>query len=235
MVGLIGYYLSPVCYLMGMERSSASNASIIIASAPVWTVLFSWLLGLDQLSGTGGVALGLSIIGCLLVGIVPRTALPTTEMLIGNGLLLLDAALWGVFIVLNKQLMAELPPLEATVWSMVVAMPALWVTAGLTSPASYTQFSNIALLVSLAFSGLLSMGLGQYWWNLGLNDLGPAQAGIYANAIPLIALISSVIFLGEPLTVVKVIGVSLILGGVYLLRRDSKLTQTPILGKTLVS
>ncbi|MFB6345668.1 MAG: DMT family transporter [bacterium] len=234
-VGLVGYYLSPIFYLTGMARSSASNASIILASALIWTVVFSWWFDLDHLSKRGWLALLITLSGCLLVGVLPRDQFPTTRMLIGNILLLIDAELWGLFIVLNKRLMQVIEPLEATVWSLLFALLPLVLTADLLTTAGPADLADGGLILALLFSGFLSMGLAQLWYNLGVDALGPARAGIYGNGIPVIGLFSSVIFLGEPLSLVKIVGVCLILVGVLLLRTDLQLELIPVPGKTPVT
>lgn len=235
LVGFVGYYLSPVCYLIGMQRSTASNAAIILASAPVWTVLLSWVLDLDELSGKGWIALGVTLVGSVLVGLVPGGTLPDTSLLVGNGFLLLDAVLWGGFVALKKQLMTRTSPLQATVLCLFVALPFLFVTAAPyvsieSDLGTLTRTSNV---LGLVFSGAINMGIALVWWNVAVDKLGPARSGIYSNGIPIVGLVASVVFLAEAVTVVKVVGISIVLVGVFLLTRDERIDLDPTLGKPL--
>ena len=49
-----------------------------------------------------------------------------------------------------------------------------------------------------------------------MQQLGPARTSIYSNAIPLVAMITAAILLGEPITGSKLIGVAAVLAGVVL-------------------
>ena len=54
------------------------------------------------------------------------------------------------------------------------------------------------------------------FWNKGTGIVGPSQAAVFMNIMPLVGIICGVLFLDEQLLISQAIGGVLILGGVYL-------------------
>jgi drug/metabolite transporter (DMT)-like permease len=217
-IGVIGYFLSPYCFLLGMSYSSASTAAIILASSPVFTALFGQFLGVERIGTLGWVALGGSLLGSAGVAFGNGLNPDTPSNLFGNAILFLDAVLWGGTIVLKRRVMDRVSAMDLTFWSLVVALPFLGLAAVPDFHTVPVFLERWTYLGALLFSGILGMGLGILWWNDAIHKLGPTSSGLYGNGIPLVGLTASVLFLGEPITSVKVIGVGLIVGGVLLIR-----------------
>ena len=54
------------------------------------------------------------------------------------------------------------------------------------------------------------------FWNKGTGIVGPSQAAVFMNIMPLVGIVCGVLFLDEQLLISQAIGGVLILGGVYL-------------------
>jgi drug/metabolite transporter (DMT)-like permease len=79
-------------------------------------------------------------------------------------------------------------------------------------------------LTGQAVGGVLYVGLGAslaaYWlWNLALDTIGPARAGVIYYALPLFSGIEAALLLGEPITWVHAASGALIIGGIGLALR----------------
>ena len=82
---------------------------------------------------------------------------------------------------------------------------------------------------AIAFSGILSIGLNHALWTRSIKIVGPAYTAIYANLVPVVALVSAIYLLGEPITVAQVAGGALILSGLLILRRGRTRTEYALL------
>ena len=75
-------------------------------------------------------------------------------------------------------------------------------------------------LTGLGFSACLGPFAGgliaMIFWNKGTGIVGPSQAAVFMNIMPLVGIICGVLFLDEQLLISQAIGGVLILGGVYL-------------------
>lgn len=95
---------------------------------------------------------------------------------------------------------------------------------------SLTTAASAAYLGHFELPSLLSpLALGSYlfvifaggliamiFWNKGTGIVGPSQAAVFMNIMPLVGIICGVLFLDEQLLISQAIGGVLILGGVYL-------------------
>jgi drug/metabolite transporter (DMT)-like permease len=76
----------------------------------------------------------------------------------------------------------------------------------------------LALLYVMVFA----TALGQQAWLHGVRGVGPSRAGIFGNLIPVSALFFSLMILGEPVGMREISGIGLILLGVWLVDRQSR-------------
>ena len=76
--------------------------------------------------------------------------------------------------------------------------------------------------LAVAYLIFFATALGQQAWLYGVKGIGPSRAGIFVNLIPVSALALSALVLGEPIGARKVIGIVLILAGVWLVNYQSQ-------------
>ena len=62
-------------------------------------------------------------------------------------------------------------------------------------------------------------------WYVAVRQIGSARTSAYSNLIPVVAMVTAVLFLGEPLEWRKVIGAAAVLAGVALTRAGSQATS----------
>lgn len=219
LLGLLGYAAYQVCFIIGVNLTSAGSAALIISSAPTWTAVIARLMGLERLPLSAWGGLGLALTGTALV-VVGGSADFSGDSLGGNLLLLGGAVLWALYTVLSRPLMdAGLPATGLAFSGIVVALPVL-LPLGL-SAAGEVDWAEVDLAVwgAIFYSGALSTGLAYALWNAGVRAVGPSQAAIYNNLVPVVALAVGFVLLGEAVTLFQVLGGGLIIGGLLLMRR----------------
>jgi len=72
--------------------------------------------------------------------------------------------------------------------------------------------------MALVYSAVLSICVAYVIWYVGIRELGSARTAVYSNLMPVVAMVTAVIWLGEPVGVGKVAGAALVLAGVALTR-----------------
>ena len=220
-LGLLGYVGYQFLFIVGVNATSAGSASLIISSSPVWTAVFARLLGFEQvpLGAWGGLVLSLA--GTALVVLAGVGAVEVSEdTLFGNGLMLVGAVAWAGYTVLSRPILeTDVSATGLAFFGIAVALPFLW---GL----GVTEWDAVAwadvdgwVWAALVFSGGLSTGLAYALWNAGVRGVGPSQAAIYNNLVPVVALASGALLLGERVTLYQLLGGALIIGGLMLMRR----------------
>ncbi len=132
---------------------------------------------------------------------------------------LITALLWGIAPVLEKAgLKGNIDPLFAVVIrSLTISFVGLLAMLMLNRVPQFSQISakNIILIL---LGGLIAGFVAQWTYYHALK-LGQASTVVPVAAIyPLVALFLSVIFLGESITWLRLVGVALVVVGVILIR-----------------
>jgi drug/metabolite transporter, DME family len=86
---------------------------------------------------------------------------------------------------------------------------------------------NTMAIVWFAAAGLCATYLGRTALFAGIRHLGAARAAAIKNATPLVSVALGISILGERLSVVAVIGIGLVLLGIFLLTLESFMRQMP--------
>ena len=120
-VGFLGVTANQSLFLMGLERTTAINASILVTTVPVFTVLYSVLGRQEKASGSkiGGIVLaGLGVV--YLIG--PDRVSMAPNLAVGNGLVVMAMACYAGFLVLSKPLLRRYDTLTVIVWAMLFGL-----------------------------------------------------------------------------------------------------------------
>jgi drug/metabolite transporter (DMT)-like permease len=214
-LGVLGNHLLT---LFGLRYIGAAAAGVIIGASPAITALLSSLLLRDIPFRTVAAGCAVSFAGVALVsgvgGDVPNGENPW----LGGLLILLGLVSWALYSIGGREVMDRLSPLTVN-WttllvSLLLQIPLLWTDQKLLlSGIAVVPLSGwLALLYLIVFA----TALGQQAWLYGVQGVGPSRAGVFVNLIPVSALLLSAMLLGDAIGAREVIGIALILAGVWL-------------------
>jgi drug/metabolite transporter (DMT)-like permease len=79
---------------------------------------------------------------------------------------------------------------------------------------------RISLLTwfSVVYSALFALCVAYTIWYAAVREIGSARTSIYSNLVPVVAMLTAVVFLGESLGLRKLAGAGAVLAGVALTR-----------------
>ena len=211
---------SATCLMIGLNFTTAINASIINAIQPVSTVLLAMLILHDRLrlSQSCGVALGL-------IGVIAMIARMDLASLLhlqfnqGDILVLLGSMGYSLYAINLGKIPKTLSPPVALfiiiVTGCVIVLPFYVIETLVYKPV---PISANAIYAIVALS-LVSTVFGTLMWNLGNQLIGPSRAGMFINLIPVFAAAMAILFLNERLHSYQVICAVLICAGIFLVLR----------------
>ena len=84
-------------------------------------------------------------------------------------------------------------------------------------PKSSCDCSNF-FIVCVVFSSLLALNFAYTAWYTGVRALGSSRTSIYSNVVPVAALLVAMVWLGERLVGMRLLGAVLVAAGVLLTR-----------------
>ena len=191
--------------------TSIAIATLCYYMMPVFVTLASAVLFGERLTARKLICVAVCLFGMLLVTGVIGSGLPgpgeTKGILLGLG----AAVLYAVVVLMNKKV-SGVDPFEKTIVQLLASSAALVPYLLLTVKPSSLQLSGIAVPMLLVV-GILHTGI-PYALYFGCTDGLKAQTvAIFGYLDPIVAVLLSALLLGEPLTVLSMIGVVLVIGG----------------------
>ena len=130
------------------------------------------------------------------------------------------AILWAIYSIIVRKLSRTYDTFfisrKVFFYGVVSVLP-LFIAS--TSPAELSLLGRSAVWSNIMFLGIMASMLCYMMWNVSVKALGADKASNYIYVNPLVTIIASAIFLGEPLTVFTFIGAATIIGGVFIAER----------------
>jgi drug/metabolite transporter (DMT)-like permease len=213
-LGFVGNVVYQLCFVFGIDWTLAGNASLLLSTTPVWTMLLSAAVGHERPGGA--VLLGIlgTLVGMALVVLGRGDAVSLGSATLRGDLLMIGASvLWSTYTVGGRGPVARYGALRLTAWTLWVATPVI-VLMGLPSLAR-TDLGAVSAgaWLGVAYAGLFSVGLAYLLWYRGVERLGNNRTAVYSNLVPVAALVTAWLWLGEVPTRLQVVGAAVILAG----------------------
>ena len=217
-LGLVGIALNNILFTHGVSMTSASNAALVVATAPLWGMLLAFVLGWERPKIKGIVGVGLALLGVAVI--VYRGLGDSGASLTGDLLVMGAAACWGSYAVLSLPLLERYSPLAVAAYSMLFGGLAVLPLASLQLPGADWGAVSPGGWGAFAYSALVVAAFGFTFWQRGISRIGANRMLVYQYLITLVGVVAGVLFFGEAFGIDKVIGAAILLGGVYLARRQ---------------
>ncbi|MBI3723205.1 DMT family transporter [bacterium] len=230
MNAFFGVVLNQVLYLVGLSRSSATHAGVLVAATPA--IAYALAIALRRETARPGPAAGvlLAIAGAAWIALVrpidsARAGSPTLE---GDALLAANMVSYAIYLVLMGDVLTRVDPLRAIAWifffGALVNVP-LGIPDLLAVPwASVTPRTWGALAFILVFPTSVCYALNTF----ALKRASATVVAVYTTSQPVVASVSAAIVLQErPPVIDTVCATALILLGVVTVAFRRRARQSP--------
>jgi drug/metabolite transporter (DMT)-like permease len=216
-IGVAFYYFA---FNLGMSLTSASQGALVQSCIPAMTALVAVLLLRERASRLRLLGIALSIVGVSIVFSGGSTD-DAVASLTGNALVFLSVIAWGTYTVIAKRL--------AEHDSVVVTACIIGVGAVLLLPIAAFELAGRAMpsltlqgWFGLLYLGVLASGLAFLVYNYALRFMDAGQAGVFANLIPVVGVLSGIVVLDEPLSWQSFAGGVVVMIGVWITGSEKK-------------
>lgn len=209
LLGVIFYTIFPVSFNAGLQYLPASQASLLLATTPLWTLLLARAVTRERLATRQIVGVIVSISGVAIV----MTDRGLGQVSVIGVLLLITTALSGaIYNVLAKRALAKYNGVTVTFYAMLAGslllMPSL--------VGSHLNLLSRETLALVAFLGVLGGAVAFTLWTVALRRLSPTEVAVYINLNPIAASLLAAAMLGERLTPAFVVGFVAVAAGVLI-------------------
>jgi drug/metabolite transporter (DMT)-like permease len=205
---LCGGVVGPVLLMVGLARTPASAASLLLNLEGVFTALLAWFVFKENFDHR--IALGMAFITA---GAAALSWLGRPEVGVPWGALAIAGACfaWAADNNLTRNVSAADPVQIA----MLKGLCAGTVNTGLALTFG-AKFPPVGALAAIGLVGFFGYGVSLALFVLALRHLGSARTGAYFALAPFVGSVISVLFLREPLTAGFLIAGLLMAAGVWL-------------------
>lgn len=213
LLGLTGCSIYFYTENTALTYTLASNVSIIVAAAPIFTAVIAHVAGEERFRRSTLWGFLIAFAGVILVVCNGTFVLKLNPR---GDLLALGAALcWAVYSVLLRRNTGDLDPILVTrrtlFWGLVTALP-LVLLEGVPYPTAPLLMPTAA--GNFLFLGLIGSGLCYVLWNHAFRLLGVVATNNFIYLNPFITIVAARIFLGERISPLALLGAALITAGV---------------------
>ncbi len=218
-IGIFGTLFNQIFYFTGLHQSTAANAALIFAIAPVVTTILERVFLKVKMVFLKVVGALIGLIGVVVIVGFGGGALGIT---IGDVNLVIAMLAMSISLLFIRELSRTMSSYAITIYSTILG-------SILMAPASFgerifghVQISHNALIwILMAASGILAQGVAGFWWNRGVAVVGAGTASMFMNIPPFIALIAGHFVLGDAIRLTQIIGGILVLTGVFVANQQS--------------
>ncbi len=205
---------------MALEYAPASNVSLIVCTAPIWTaLLLSMLYRNERMSRRQIIGAGIAFVGMILVVFNGHFVLHLSPR--GDLLALSAALLWMLYSLVIKRIADRYPAHFITrkifFYGLLTILP--WF-AYEPLQLNIETLCQPAVWSNLLFLGVVASMLCYLLWNAAMYHLGAVRTTNYIYLNPLITIITAAICINEQISPITLLGAALILYGMWRAERN---------------
>ena len=217
-LGGTGLVTNTTLWYWGLKYTTALNAGILGAAAPIFVSVASALLFGDRLSVRNWLGIALTVLAVVLtLAKGSLTVLLTLSINHGDLIILASQVAWITYSLYSRAAASTLPP--------------VWIMAGANLAAGLVLVP-LAVLVErpwqhwwawrgwmVVLYGALPVTVGHLWFYEIVRTIGAGRAVTFLNLMPFAVLAMAWLLVGETIHVYHVVGALLVAAGVYLVTR----------------
>lgn len=221
-LAVLGIPVYHLAITWGEDRTGAGAAALIVATAPVMVAVLSMLVLRESIPARRALGIALAFGGVAVLSLKGSPA-PGEHATQISGVLvaMLSPMSWAVYTVLARPLLQRVPAMRMTSTVFLIGGVTLLplIRASTFREAVAMPAAGWAWVV---FLGLGSSVAGYLVFNIALARMEAAKVAVFLYMVPVVALLSARVILGEPLTKWVALAAVLVVGGVVVTEREGR-------------
>lgn len=215
-----GIFLFNLFLLGGLQVTSALEAGLISSTLPALVAIAAWVMLAERPTRRiiAGVVLAMLGVAVVQIGGIQGGA---SFSVLGNLLVFAAIGCEALYTIFAKRLAVRMAPLNSTFWANLIAL-VLFTPFGIWQAATF-DFAAVPNLVwgALLFYAASNSVLAILLWNHGVGRVPAGVAGIFTGFLPVGAIVTAILLLGETPTMAHAAG-ALLLAGSFALAVSGK-------------
>ncbi len=225
-LSIIGNTAFQLLFIHGLNWTTASNTSVIMAMTPVFVAMLSVLLKQEKIHWAGWLGIVISFIGFyFIITKQVGTFHFSWEELRGDLMILIGNLFWAIYTVFSRPFLEKISPLKWT--SITLAVGTVFYLPFAASEIVRIQWSEISFQAwaVVIYSGLFAIAICYVIWYASVRRVGNSKTAIYGYLSPIFTILFAYLLLSERITLLQIEGALIIFAGVYLTRSGYRLFE----------
>ena len=221
LVGFLGIIIYHFGLNYGEQYISASAASVIIATIPIFVVILAAIFLKEKITLKIVLGVLLSLVGVVVISTVGRSdTLLEVKYISGALAVILAAALGAGYTVAGKKMLQRYSALSLTVYVCLLG------SLGLIPFISSSLFEEVAAMSLTGWSVVIFLGvfptvIGYVLWYVALEIKSASEISVYLYFVPVLSTIISYILFRDEITWLFVFGGALVILGLHVVNKQS--------------
>jgi drug/metabolite transporter (DMT)-like permease len=223
-LGFFGIMIYHLSLNYGEGRVSPGAASLIVATIPVFIVIFAVIFLKEKIALKKLFGVIFALLGVLVIYIWGRTDASFEFNYIYSVLAVFLAAISGAFYTIaGKKLLSRYTALSLTVYAIILGSIGL-IPFLVIQPFLLDQIVSLSPIswISIIFLGVFSTVIGYLIWYVALEIKTASEISVYLYVIPVFSTIISYFWLGIEITMFFILGGMLVIAGLIIVNKTNK-------------
>ncbi|MFB3764737.1 MAG: DMT family transporter [Methanotrichaceae archaeon] len=218
--GFFGLVLYFIFENTSLQYTTASNASMIIAALPIFTLISEALFFRLKVTRNMVLCLLLSMIGVYLVVSVNGQIDFSSARFLGNLLMIGSMLCWIVYTSINKKINKRYPSIVIITYQSLSSI-FLFIPFVIPEVARWPSFADVSFssMANLFFLGVFCSAFAYFFYIYAAKRLGATICATFLNLIPVVTVISGSVVLQEELLWIQICGMGIIMASIFWLNR----------------
>ncbi|MEM7506928.1 MAG: DMT family transporter [Pseudomonadota bacterium] len=223
LIATVGFTVFNALFYIAALSTTAVNIGILQGAMPVMVLIGAFLAYRTPVGWVQALGVVVTLAG---VATVASQGAPLELLRLGinpgDGYMLIAGAAYSFYTVMLRK-RPDIPGRAFfTVMAIVALASSIPLAIGEAVATGFTMPTTQGWLVVL-FVAIFPSCLSQLFFLRGVDLIGPGQAGVYINLVPVFASILAVLILGERFAWYHAAALALVLGGIWLAQRSASL------------
>jgi len=215
LLGFIGIFGNNMLQNLGLALTSASSAALLGTVDPIFTTILSAVFLRESFTRLKSIGLILAFFGVVLVTTNGQW-LDNWGKGLGN-LLIVGAAMgYSVYTILSKKILSREEPPIVVAWATTIGALLLIAAAFIIDGGQQPEALNTWHIAALAYLSIVPTSVAVVAYFYLLQRIQASQAAVTLFLIPVLAVLWSMLLLGETLSWAMILGGGFIIWGVWM-------------------
>lgn len=219
-MAMTGITLQYIVQLVAMTYTTVTNTVLLINMGSFFVLIPAVLIYKEKFKADNWLGVLIAFFGAALI--ITKGNFGLTTNIIGDGLVLISAALWAVYVLIGNRLAGKYSVLTQLNYIFIIGF------LGLLPFYALTPRHDIGAISAISWGSLLYLAvvcsiIAYFFFNDAIIKIGPSKTAIYQYFEPFFGIIFAVLLVNEPLTAFVVVGGALIIAGIALADNNLKI------------